>query len=92
MFMKMTSLNISLPVDMKRFIEAKLSSGYGTVSEYIRELVRADQKHEAQLEAAEKKVVTMLLEGVGQLECGETVEATAEFWRRKQDELKKNHE
>ncbi len=73
---------------MKQFIENKTSSGgYGTVSEYIRELVRADQKQEAELKAAEEKVVAMLLEGVRQLERGETVEVTPEFWRRKRAEL-----
>ncbi len=86
--MEMTSLNISLPVEMKRFIEDKTSSGgYGTVSEYIRELVRADQKQEADLKAAEEKVVAMLLEGVRSLERGEGIEVTPEYWEGKKREL-----
>jgi antitoxin ParD1/3/4 len=85
--MKMTSLNISLPVEMRQFIETKTSSGYGTVSEYIRELVRAEQKREAQDKAAQEEVVALLLEGMQQLERGETVEVTPEFWRRKREQL-----
>jgi antitoxin ParD1/3/4 len=86
--MEMTSLNISLPVEMKQFIENKTSSGgYSTVSEYIRELVRADQKQETDLKAGEEKVVAMLLEGVRQLERGETVEVSPEFWEQKKRRL-----
>lgn len=91
MFMKMTSLNVSLPIEMKQFIEAKLSSGYGTVSEYIRELVRADQKREAQVKAAEEKVVAMLLEGVRQLERGEGIEVTPEYWEKLRREVIERH-
>jgi antitoxin ParD1/3/4 len=32
---------------MRKFVEKKISSeGYGTISEYVRELIRADQKAE----------------------------------------------
>jgi Arc/MetJ-type ribon-helix-helix transcriptional regulator len=56
-------------------------------SEYIRELVRADQKREAELKETEERVVAMLLEGIEQLERGETVEVTPEFWQQKRKEL-----
>ncbi len=49
-----TTMNVSLPETMKSFVEERLESdGYGTASEYIRDLIRADQKRraEAQLEA-----------------------------------------
>lgn len=52
--MATTTMNISLPDSMKTFIDERLSNdGYGTVSEYVRELIRADQKRreEAKLEA-----------------------------------------
>jgi antitoxin ParD1/3/4 len=48
------TMNVSLPEAMKSFVEERLSSdGYGTISEYIRELIRADQKRreEEKLEA-----------------------------------------
>jgi len=37
-------MNISLPESMKEFVDERLSDDeYGTISEYIRELIRADQ-------------------------------------------------
>ena len=49
-----TTMNVSLPDTMKSFVEERLANdGYGTISEYIRELIRADQKRreEEKLEA-----------------------------------------
>ncbi len=41
----MTSLNISLPESLKAFVEEKVrKGGYGTASEYVRELIRAARK------------------------------------------------
>ncbi len=49
--MSTTSMNISLPSKLRAFIEECLAKdGYGTASEYIRELVRADQKRRAEQE------------------------------------------
>jgi antitoxin ParD1/3/4 len=40
----MTTMNISLPESLKAFIDEQVSQrGYGTSSEYVRELVRKDQ-------------------------------------------------
>lgn len=40
----MTTMNISLPDSLKFFVDAQVSErGYGTSSEYVRELIRADQ-------------------------------------------------
>lgn len=45
--MSTSTLNISLPESMRQFVEKKIrSEGYGTISEYVRELIRADQKAE----------------------------------------------
>ncbi len=45
--MSTSTLNISLPESMRKFVEKKIrSEGYGTISEYVRELIRADQKAE----------------------------------------------
>ncbi len=41
----MTSLNISLPENLKAYVEGQVSSGdWGTPSEYIRELIRQDKE------------------------------------------------
>lgn len=46
--MGMTSLNVSMPRPLKKYIEAKVKEGgYSTPSEYIRDLVRDDQKRKA---------------------------------------------
>jgi antitoxin ParD1/3/4 len=40
----MTTMNISLPDTLKDFVDQQVSSaGYGTSSEYVRELIRRDQ-------------------------------------------------
>ena len=38
--MGMTSMNVSLPEDLKEYAEAQTKYGYSTPSEYIRELIR----------------------------------------------------
>jgi antitoxin ParD1/3/4 len=56
----MTTMNISLPEEMKAFIEAQMSQeGYASASEYLRALIREDQKRRAK-QALEAK----LLEGL----------------------------
>ena len=41
----MSTMNISLPESLKSFVDAQVSSrGYGTSSEYVRELIRKDQE------------------------------------------------
>jgi antitoxin ParD1/3/4 len=40
----MTTMNISLPDALKTFVDAQVAErGYGTSSEYVRELIRKDQ-------------------------------------------------
>jgi antitoxin ParD1/3/4 len=60
----MQSMNISLPDLLKQFVDGQILSGrYSSVSEYMRELIRADEKRKAE-EALEAK----LLEGLGTTE------------------------
>jgi antitoxin ParD1/3/4 len=40
----MTTMNISLPDSLKSFVDEQVNErGYGTSSEYVRELIRKDQ-------------------------------------------------
>jgi len=65
----MKSINISLPDTMRTYIEEKVAtSGYSSVSEYFRELVRQDQKRQAA-----ERLEAMLLEG---LNSGNATEMT----------------
>lgn len=76
----MTTLNISLPVSMRSFVETQTKrGGYSTASEYLRMLIREAQKREA-LDMLEQK----LLEG---LNSGERIEATDEYWAVKEKRL-----
>jgi antitoxin ParD1/3/4 len=44
----MQTMNISLPDPLKLYVEQQVSAGgYSSASEYVRELVRADQKRKA---------------------------------------------
>ncbi len=55
--MATTTMNISLPDSMRTYIDETLAAGgYGTASEYVRELIRADQKIRE-----EQKLETLLL-------------------------------
>jgi len=36
-------MNISLPDELKDFVDEQVKRGYGTSSEYVRELIRKDQ-------------------------------------------------
>jgi antitoxin ParD1/3/4 len=36
-------MNISLPDELKDFVDEQVKRGYGTSSEYVRELIRRDQ-------------------------------------------------
>ena len=78
----MTTLNISLPKAMRVFIDEAVARGeYSTASEYLRQLIREDQKRVAQ-----DRVERLLLEG---LESGEPVEISDEWWQRKKAVLSK---
>ncbi len=69
----MTSMNISLPESMKKFVEEEVAvGGYGTTSEFFRELLR-----EAKKKRAEERLEQLLLEGV---ESGKATPMTKKNW------------
>ena len=44
----MQSMNISLPDPLKQFVDGQIAQGrYSSASEYVRELIRADEKRKA---------------------------------------------
>lgn len=78
--MSMTSLNVSLPKPLKDYVEINVKEGgYSTPSEYVRALIREDQKRRAE-EALERA----LLQG---LASGSPTEADQRFWERKRRQL-----
>jgi antitoxin ParD1/3/4 len=74
----MPTMNISLPEHLKEYVDEQVDSGkYTSVSEYMRELVRLDQKSRER-----EKIELQVLEG---LASGEAVELTP----RMLDELRR---
>lgn len=60
----MQSMNISLPDPLKQFVDGQIAQGrYSSVSEYVRDLIRADEKRRA-----EEELEAKLLEGLNATE------------------------
>ena len=80
----MTSFNVSMPKALKQYIEEQVAGGtYSTPSEYVRELIREDQKRRAK-----EKIESALLEG---LRSGPAVEIDGTYWARRRKELRERH-
>ena len=68
----MQSMNISLPEPLKEFVDGQIASGrYSSASEYMRELIREDEKRRA-----EERLQALLIEGLQ----GEESEVTGTAW------------
>jgi antitoxin ParD1/3/4 len=75
----MTCMNISLPEALKKVVEEQVSSGaYGTVSEYLRELIRDAQRRKEREELEAK-----LLAGLN----SPSREMTGDEWTRIREQL-----
>jgi len=82
--MNATALNVTVTEPLKEYVEAQIRErGYSSASEYVRELIREDQRRHAV-----EKLELLLLEGGG---LRNTIEATPEFWRRQQREFARRH-
>ncbi|MGH9845162.1 MAG: ribbon-helix-helix domain-containing protein [Blastocatellia bacterium] len=76
----MTNMNLSFPESVREFIEEQVSAyGFGTASEYLRQLVLQDKKRQEQ-----EKLEAMLLKA---MEGGTRIEITEGYWDRKKAEL-----
>ncbi len=80
----MDTMNIALPENLKLFVQNQVEIGsYSSASEYIRELIRKDQKERAR-EALEIEI----LKG---LDSGEAMPMTADDWQVIREEVKKRY-
>ena len=69
----MQTMNISLPDQLKEFVDNQVGSGrYSSVSEYVRDLIREDEKRKAQ-----EKLEALLMEGI---QSGVPTEITRQDW------------
>jgi antitoxin ParD1/3/4 len=59
------------------------AEGFSTPSEYVRALVREDQKRRA-----EEKLEALLLEGIN---SGEPIKISPEYWEKKRRQLVERH-
>jgi antitoxin ParD1/3/4 len=76
----METMNIALPESMKHYVQERVAEGgYSSASEYVRELIRADQKRKA-----EERIDALLLEG---LDSGGPIPVTKEYWEEKKRRL-----
>jgi len=76
----MAVVNVSLPDQMKDYIEERLREGrFSSTSEYIRDLVREDQKRRS-----DERLEALLLEG---LESGLPIDVDDDYIQRKRSEL-----
>lgn len=70
----METLNVSLPGSLKKYVQERVSTGgYGNTSEYVRDLIRGEQKQRAKAE-----LEALLLEGIN---SGPASEVNDEFWK-----------
>jgi len=78
----MQTMNIALPKNLKDYVQERAEQGgYSSVSEYIRELIRLDQKRSAQA-----LLETELLKG---LASGPAKKMTPAEWARLRAEVKR---
>lgn len=78
----MASLNVSMPDELREFIDKRTKDGrFSTPTEYVRHLIREDQKRQAQ-----DRIERLLLEG---FDSGDFEEVTPEFFERLRSLIKK---
>jgi antitoxin ParD1/3/4 len=81
----MATMNISLPDAMKEFIEEQAArKGFGTVSEYVRSVIREVQERQAERE----RIEGLLAEG---LDSGPATPMTRADWDGIRNEVHKRH-
>jgi antitoxin ParD1/3/4 len=81
----METMNIAVPEGLQEFVQARVAQGgYGSVSEYVRELIRADQKQQAR-EVLEAEI----LKGG---RSGQSMPMTAEDWDEIRNEVRQRFE
>ncbi len=81
----MQTMNISLPDQLKEFVDGQVGTGrYSSVSEYVRDLIRDDERRKAQ-----ESLELLLIEG---LQSGEATEMTEQDWSDIRSEALKQFE
>ncbi|NQT36305.1 MAG: type II toxin-antitoxin system ParD family antitoxin [Planctomycetes bacterium] len=80
----MDTMNIALPENMKQFVQEQAAAGgYSSVSEYVRDLIRTDQK-----ETARAALEAEVLKG---LHSGESSPMTDQDWHEIRSQIRRRH-
>ena len=80
----MDTMNVALPEAMKDFVLGRVEhGGYSSVSEYVRDLIRADQKQQA--------LAVLDSEIMKGLHSGEPTPMTREDWAAIREEVRRRH-
>lgn len=62
----MATMNVSLPDQMKAWVETQANSGrYGNVSDYVRDLIRRDQERQQKIAEFQRLVDEGRASGIG---------------------------
>ncbi len=76
----MSTMNVSLPEGLKHFVDLQVADGgYGSASEYVRDLIRRDQARRAKDDLAR-----LIREG---LESGEGEPIGDDFWATQRERI-----
>jgi antitoxin ParD1/3/4 len=66
--MAVTTMNVSLPEEMKRWVEDQGKSGrFGNSSDYVRELIRRDQERQAKIAHLQRLIDEGIHSGVSEM-------------------------
>ena len=78
-----TSMNVSLPKEQKSFVDKRVATGgFGSASDYVRELIRRDQR-ELQREEVEQRLLAALESPKSEM--------TKDDWKELRENLLKRH-
>ena len=81
----MATMNVSLPSEMKDWVEAQVKTGrYGNSSDYVRDLVRKDQERAEAIEELDRLIEEGIASGVSDMALDEVF---AEARRKALEEL-----
>ncbi len=77
----MDALNVSLPKAMKEYVlERVKTGGYGNTSEYVRDLIRAEQK-----QRAKEELEALIMEGIN---SGPSTPMTKADWDQLREDIR----
>jgi len=80
----MDTMNIALPEGMKQFAQEQVANGgYSSVSEYVRDLIRNDQK--------EKVRAALEVEVLKGLRSGDSTPMTEQDWKDIREQIRQRH-